>query len=337
MKKTAGVLLFIFIAFACKTDDTKFNKLITEKIQYDVCINFTDFDTDWWIQNIEGPKREKFINQIFSAVKDEKIKIFDLNENEVNLEKVLANLFTFDTIQLDKNGKKDKKIDTVFITNSFNLNNINQIRFNEKWSFNEKTLKISKTVNAFCPVLVSDRGNGESKVNLALFWVFPDTTKNKESNQTLITPKIQYDVFIKSDNQKNNWFADNIETSDRENFVNKIIEIASKGKLKIYDFFDKALDKEKFQQLLHKSDTILVENPEEPGIYKPKIIKTDIDSKSITKIRFIEEWKLDNESFQFYKTVKAISLLTEVRDDSGNIRGYTPVFWIYFDNSIAPK
>jgi hypothetical protein len=143
-----------------------------------------------------------------------------------------------------------------------------------------------------------------------------------------------YDVFIKSENDKTNWFTNNIVASDRDYFLNKIIEVASKGKLKIYDYFDNIVDKEAFKKILNRKDTVLVENLEDPGSFTPQISDISLDIKSINKIRFIEEWKIDPKSFRFIKTVKAISLLTENRENDGTIRGYTPVFYIYFDESI---
>lgn len=335
MKNFLRFFLFSFVLFSCKTDDLKHNKLITDKIQYDVSIKNTETDMDWWIQNIEGPKKDKFTSLIFDAVKDNKLKIYDLNEREVTLENVLSNLFTFDTIHLQKNGIKNQTIDTIFITNSFCLNNINKFRFREKWIFNEKSLMVTKQVDGFCPFLVTEISNNQPPIALPLFWVFPDTTQKAEENNLFqITPKIQYDVTIRSDNAKNEWYADNIETSDREYFLNKIIEVASKGKLKVVDFFDKPLDKKQFNALLHRKDTVLIENPEDPGSFSSKVVNVDFDSRDIKKIRFIEEWKIDTKTFQLYKTVKAIGVVVEDREDNGNVRGYMPVFYIYFDESI---
>ncbi len=335
MKKLYGIIVLIFIVIACKTNHSKDNKLITEKIQYDVLINNTEPDMDWWIQNIEGPKRDKFINLIFEAIKDNKLNIYNLNGESTNLESVLSHLFAFDTIQLQKNGKKGQMIDTIFITNSFNQEKINQIRFREKWSFNENTLQIEKKVDAFCPVMQVENPEKDNKLTFPLFWIFSDSLQNSEDKDLItITHKIQYDVFIKSENDKNNWYSNNIVASDREYLLNKIIEVASKGKLKIYDYFDKSIDKESFKKILNRKDTVLVENPEDPGSFTPQISDISLDIKSISKIRFIEDWKIDPKSFRLFKTVKAISLLTENRENDGTIRGYTPVFYIYFDENI---
>lgn len=334
MKKYLSLIIFFFILVGCKKQSTE-NKLITEKIQYDVLINNTEPDIEWWIQNIEGPKRDKFINLIFSAIKDNSLKIYNTNNESTSLENVFSSLFTFDTIQLQKNGKKEQSIDTVFITSVFSQKKINQIRFREKWMFDEKTLQIEKKVESFCPEMLIENPEKGNKLIFPLFWIIPDSTQKSEDKDLItITPKIMYDVFIKSENDKNKWFVDNIVTSDREYFLNKIIEVASKGKLKIYDYFDRIIDKEGFQNILNRKDTVLVENLEDPGSFTQKVTDVSLDIKSISKIRFIEEWKINTKTFTFYKIVKAISLLSENRENDGSLRGYTPVFYIYFDESI---
>lgn len=334
MKKYLGLIIFFFILVGCKKHSIE-NKLITEKIQYDVLINNSEPDMDWWIQNIEGPKRDKFVNLIFSAIKDNKLNIYNLNSESTSLENVFSSLFAFDTIQLQKNGKKEQTIDTVFITSVFNQEKINQIRFREKWFFDEKTLQIEKKVDSYCPEMSFENLEKGNKLIFPLFWIIPDSTQKSDDKDIItITPKIMYDVFIKSDNDKNNWFVDNIVTSDREYFLNKIIEVASKGKLKIYDYFDRTIDKEGFQNILNRKDTVLVENLEDPGSFTQKVTDVSLDIKSISKIRFIEEWRINTKTFSFYKIVKAVSLLSEIRENDGSIRGYTPVFYIYFDESI---
>ncbi|MFZ4740479.1 MAG: hypothetical protein ACOYLE_04895 [Bacteroidales bacterium] len=333
--KLSIFLFVIFIAISCIKNKAKIDQLVTEKIEYDVNIKSSDNDLEWWIQNIEGPQRDKFINLIFNAVEEKKIKIFNLNQQEASLENIVSNLFTFDTIHLQKNGKKKDIVDTVFISNTFNVKNIAKIRFDEKWSFNEKTLLVKKDVHGFCPVLVNNNTNSSAFTDIPLFWIYPDTTKSLDtSNSFLITKKIQYDVFIKSIDKGKNWWVDNIETTDREKFLKTIIDVASKGKLKVFDFFMKPLDKKKFSEMLHKTDTVVMQRLTEPYADYDTVLRTDFDQTSILKMRFVEEWTLNVQSFKFYKKVLAICPMVEGLDDKGNLRGYTPLFWVFFDESI---
>ncbi len=328
--------LIIFIAFSCNKKKTKQEQLVTEKIQYDVNIKSTDSDLEWWIQNIEGPQRDRFVNSLFNAIEDNKVKIFNMNQREVSLENIISNLFTFDTIHLlQKNGRKKQIIDTVFISNSFNIKNVTKFRFDEKWTLNEKTLQVDKEIKGFCPILVGKKVSNIAPIELPLFWVYPDTNiKSDTANNFLITKKIQYDVFIKSINKEEDWWAENIEATDRERFLKTIIDVAAKGKLKAYDFFMNPLDKKKFAKILHRTDTITLQRLTEPYNDYDTVIKTDFDQKSIVKMRFVEEWTMNTKSFRFHKKVLAICPIVEGIDDKGNVRGYTPLFWMFFDESI---
>lgn len=83
--KLSIFLFVIFVTISCNKDKAKFERLVTEKIEYDVNIKSSDSDLEWWIQNIEGPQRDKFINIVFNAVEEKKIKIFNLNQQEASL------------------------------------------------------------------------------------------------------------------------------------------------------------------------------------------------------------------------------------------------------------
>ena len=96
----------------------------------------------------------------------------------------------------------------------------------------------------------------------------------------------------------------------------------------------KPLDKKKFAALLHRTDTILIQRITEPYDNYDTVVKTDFDQASILKMRFVEEWTLNTQTFKFYKKVLAICPMVEGLDDKGNVRGYTPLFWIFFDESI---
>ncbi len=333
--KLPVLILTIFMVYSCHKDKKIPEQLVTEKIQYDVTIKSPNRDLDWWIQNIEGPQRDKFINFVFNSVEEEKIKIVNMNQKAVTLENVISNLFTFDTIQLQKNGKKKQIIDTVFISSLFNIKNITKIRFDEKWTFNPNTLMVNKEIKKFCPVLVNEKKEGTASIDSPLFWVYPDTSKKSDSTDNmLITKKIQYDVFIKSIEKGKDWWVDNIEPTDREKFLKTILDEVAKGKIKTYDFFLNPLDKKKFNNLLHRTDTVTLQRITEPFEDYDTVYKVDFDQKSILKIRFIEEWSLNTQTFKFYKKVLSICPMVEGLDDKGNLRGYTPLFWIFFDDSI---
>lgn len=329
MKKCL-VFLFIlsFVAFSCRNNKEGETALLTEKIEYDVNIVNNEPDADWWIQNIEGSKREKFVNLVINGAKNQTIKIFDNNFIPTSFKKVVSDFFSYDTVNF-KNKIKNIETDSVFISNLFDVSKINSFKFIEEWTYNDKTFEFQKNVNKYCPVL---RYIGEKNkiTDIQLFWVIPDTNVNDKPNKQTITEKIQYDVNITSGNNIE-WWKDNIEKSSKEKFLNQLIKKIEKQEVIAYDYFNKIIDKEKFNNIFHRIDTVLIEDLNNPGTYNDTVLKRDIDVNSITKIRFIEEWTIDLNTLKISKNIISYSPLIEYVDDNGNIRGYTPLFWLHFN------
>jgi hypothetical protein len=75
------VFLFISIIFllaitACSRTSNK-TQILAEKIQYDVQVVNNDPQLDWWINNIEGSKREPFLKRIMEAAEKGEIRVYD--------------------------------------------------------------------------------------------------------------------------------------------------------------------------------------------------------------------------------------------------------------------
>jgi len=56
-----------------------------------------------------------------------------------------------------------------------------------------------------------------------------------------------------------------------------------------------------------------------------------LNSDDITKVRFLEEWYIDNNKFDIEKRIVGIVPLIENYNEAGEFRGYAPLFWIYLD------
>ncbi len=326
-------ILSVFI-FSCKQEQDKY-QTITERIVFDAKIMNIDVEADPWNENIEGPQRDKFINLILESVKSNKIKIYDKNHSVLKFEDVISNLISYDTIS-HKNKNDKKSSDDVIISNNFDKNKITQLKFDEKWMMNEKTYEIKKEVFGFCPIMAEENKDGSAKYKKPLFWIYPDTTiKDTAKSIYIVTKRIQYDVLIKEKEKTAEWWINNIEPTQRDTFINTIINAVFDKKLNAFDYLNRPLTKETYKELFHRVDTIGIENPE-TGEIKNTVVVNDIDRGSIIKIRFVEEWTLDTKTFKFYKKVLAISPMSEVTDGQGELRGYMPLFIVYFDESIKP-
>lgn len=164
-----------------------------------------------------------------------------------------------------------------------------------------------------------------------------DSNTKDYKNEKQLTERIQYDVLIKTPDPDLDWWTQNIEGSKREIFVKTILDLAYSGKVKAYDYFNEPLTTEQVKAIDNTSDTISVQDPDNPDIYLDTVIKQTLDIQIITKVRFLEEWYLDEKDYSFDKKVCGVMLMKENYGDSMELRGYTPLFWLYFDDEYPAK
>lgn len=157
-----------------------------------------------------------------------------------------------------------------------------------------------------------------------------DNQKNDKDSK-VITERIQYDVFIKSPDTELEWYNQNLEGLKREDFVKTIINAAYEGKVKAYDYFNTLIPAAELKKTYNRVDTVSLQDISDPNIMHDTVIKTELDLQQITKVRFLEEWKMNPENLSITKNVIGIMLLRENYGDSLELRGYSPMFWIYFD------
>ena len=163
--------------------------------------------------------------------------------------------------------------------------------------------------------------------------------KDKKESMTVLTERIQYPVFIKSPyGDEGDWYRENMEGPKREAFVKIIFDAAYTGKVKVYDYLtNEPLSVEKVKAIGNKSDTIHI--VKEIPVYKEydTIINQKLDFKDIHRITFLEEWNMDVGKFQMEKKVVGICPSLTIYDDSTDVRGYKPLFWIYLDDKYPIK
>jgi hypothetical protein len=288
--------------------------VITPKIQYTVPILNKDPDQGWWVKNIEGPEREKFMKKLYAGIASGKLKTYDYKTwNEESVENALMIL----------KGKSD--IET-------NLNHINKLSFLEKWIINKNTAEISKKVIAVCPIMLKDSNE------TPLFWIKFDTIKQENASiksSNLISKRIQYDVTI-NNMSKTEWWIDNIESSKRSRLINILFNTAYSGKSMLYDYFNEPINADILKKELNPVDTFKIPTADHSGD-TTIITRRIVDSAAFKKLRFMEEWYLDDQTYNFTKKVKGINLLEEKVNMQGEFLGNSPLFWIYFDKRYPVK
>lgn len=168
-------LLVLIIITSCEDND---KTLITKKIQYDVNIKSPNPDYDWWIQNLPGPDREKIVEMIIEGAKSGKFKAYDYFNKALSTQEVNSIFADTMNLRLAKTEPPYELYDTTII-NVIRLEDIQKIRFMEKWEINEDNLMITKTVYAIAPITKRIDLNGIERWQ-PLFWIYTDESFLKE-------------------------------------------------------------------------------------------------------------------------------------------------------------
>lgn len=169
------LFLFISIVFlitlaACNRNLYK-KEILAEKIQYDVLVVSNDPQLDWWINNIEGSKREPFLKRIMEAAEKGEVRVYDYFNRPLTPQQLPAQCI--DTIYrtLVRTYPPYEEYDTMTI-NEVTYRDITKIRFLEEWTWKPGNVEIEKKVIAIGPIVQREIA-GQSFTQL-LFWIYLD-------------------------------------------------------------------------------------------------------------------------------------------------------------------
>ena len=171
MKKSIIYLFLVIVTglvVSCSNDK---GELLTERIQYDVTIKTPEVELAWFVQNLEGPNREKLIQAVMETARSGKFKIYDVMSNRLMTnEEVLAVGTRTDILTLQRQYEPYEDYDTI-LKRELQLSDISRMRFLEEWYMNEKNGHITKKVIAICPLAESYTETGELRGYHPLFWI----------------------------------------------------------------------------------------------------------------------------------------------------------------------
>jgi hypothetical protein len=164
------LILFLLALIACSGNSHK-KEILAEKIQYDVPVKNGDPQLDWWINNIEGSKREPFLKRIMEAAEKGEVRVFDYFNHPLTPQQLPAQCI--DTIYrtLVREYPPYEEYDTMTI-DAVTYIDITKIRFLEEWTWEPGSVNIEKKVIAIGPVVQREIA-GES-FNQLLFWIYLD-------------------------------------------------------------------------------------------------------------------------------------------------------------------
>jgi len=159
-----------------------------------------------------------------------------------------------------------------------------------------------------------------------------------DDEKNIVTRRIQYDVSIHNNDPEMDWWIQNIEGSSREKLVADIIKQVTSGEVKAYDFLScKPYTADEIRKMMKHTDSISVERSTPPYDLVDTVLVSEIRLSDITRIRFLEEWRMNEKTLAFSKKVAGICPMVERHSDSGELRGYKPMFWVFFDEKYPAE
>ena len=122
---------------------------------------------------------------------------------------------------------------------------------------------------------------------------------------------------------------------DRRSLTQVIMEAVKEGSLTAYsasdDEFTLTLTKAEIDKIGAKTDTMYVENPDPPYDLQMKIVVNEFDPGTVKEYRIKEDWFFDRQrSVLDVRIIGICPVADNIDPVTGEIRGSTPLFWIYF-------
>lgn len=95
------------------------------------------------------------------------------------------------------------------------------------------------------------------------------------------------------------------------------------------DEFTKPMLPNDVKEMLFHSDTVWTANLE-TGELEPALTTTEVKSADVVKYVLKEDWVFDRQRSVMDIRIIGICPMIENKGDEGEVRGYTPLFWLYF-------
>jgi hypothetical protein len=147
----------------------------------------------------------------------------------------------------------------------------------------------------------------------------------------LLTDRILYDVTIESPETDLEWWVQNLENHKREQLVKSIISASQSGENKVYDVLtNKELSEKEIADRSKRKQLMTMSREDPPYEEYDTLVEYNIELSDISKIRFLEEWYLNEETGLITKKVIGICPMLESYTEAGELRGHIPLYWISF-------
>lgn len=146
-----------------------------------------------------------------------------------------------------------------------------------------------------------------------------------------LTERIQYDVTIISPETDLDWWVQNLDNVKRETLVRSLMSAAKSGEHKVYDVMTlKEMSPEEIAEKGRVKELMTLAREYPPYAEYDTLVITEIDLSRISKVRFLEEWYLNEETGKITKKVVAMCPMLESYTETGELRGHLPLYWVSY-------
>lgn len=335
MKLFSIIFLFLFIGnvSSIHAQNLNNNLFLTNKIYYKTILTDKSFisepraDTIFHLLSDSSYlKKQKCYGYEYSLYQPD----YDYRKKQIdvplNLMQLRASLYFNNTIRVKRSYPPyySDTLVSVYLPND----TTHILSFIESWSFDTLNFSFNKNVIAIAPFIKAYEFDTALLKGFQLItWIELHDGRNLNSNSGIFIKNVIYDVplYNKSDCES---FGNNIEFSERMNFLLYLLKNVYSEKIPAYDIksFVK-ISKREIENILTESDTIHGDPVKPPYDNTDSIITRVVSIYNITKLRFIEEWHFDSASLSFEKKVLGFAPIYDEYDDNGSYVE-RPLFWI---------
>ncbi len=123
---------------------------------------------------------------------------------------------------------------------------------------------------------------------------------------------------------------------DRISFMQIILNGLKEGSLTAYDNdeFTKPLTYDEMIARFERSDSIQIEDLDNPGVYRDSVVKKSLEPTDVKQIRLKEVQFFDKQRSVMDVRILGLCPLLQQRDEKGELKpGFMAMFWIYFPDA----
>ncbi len=157
---------------------------------------------------------------------------------------------------------------------------------------------------------------------LPLFMLF---SCGSDSENKLITSRIEYDVQVNNYDKMDGWM-NNMGTEERTSFIGFLFDQLNEKKA--VDSLGNTASNDYAMQIIRSF------HPELDSSLNNAYQLIENETVVVDKLRFREKWEFNAETYQLVKTVLAVAPIIEKIDTNGSIVGAEPLFWVNCDSTL---